>query len=75
MRKLCCHFPPGPVWDVRHGSSRALRCITVCEYNDTVNEIAHNLGRVREQIQSAAARSGRDAGDVALIAVSKTIEP
>jgi hypothetical protein len=40
-----------------------------------VNEIAHNLGRVREQIQSAAARSGRDAGDVALIAVSKTIEP
>ena len=34
--------------------------------------IAENLGRVREQIAQAAAKANRDAGDVELVAISKT---
>jgi pyridoxal phosphate enzyme (YggS family) len=34
--------------------------------------IAENLGRVREQIASAAAKSGRSADDVELVAITKT---
>jgi PLP dependent protein len=40
-----------------------------------VNEVAHNLERVRERIQTAAARAGRKPEEVTLVAVSKTIEP
>ena len=52
-----------------------MRFVTVCEYNITVNEIAQNLERVREQIQAATARAGRKSEDVTLVAVSKTVEP
>jgi uncharacterized pyridoxal phosphate-containing UPF0001 family protein len=34
--------------------------------------IAENLDRVREQIASAAAKSGRSADDVELVAITKT---
>jgi PLP dependent protein len=37
-----------------------------------MNSIADNLDRVREQIAGAATKSGRTAGDVELIAISKT---
>ena len=37
--------------------------------------IADNLAAVRARIQAAAARAGRNAGDVQLIAVSKTVPP
>ena len=37
-----------------------------------MNSIADNLDRVREQIASAAAKSGRTASDVELVAISKT---
>ena len=44
-------------------------------YNNTVNEVAHNVERIRERIRIAASRSGRQPEDVTLIAVSKAIEP
>jgi pyridoxal phosphate enzyme (YggS family) len=34
--------------------------------------VAENIARVRERIQTAAVRAGRDAGEIALMAVSKT---
>src|SRR5206468_150853 len=34
-----------------------------------------NLARVRARIDAAAARSGRQAGSVALVAVTKSVEP
>jgi len=37
--------------------------------------VAENLAQVRERIQTAAMRAGRDAGDIALMAVSKTFSP
>src|SRR5215813_2169973 len=37
-----------------------------------MNSIAENLARVREQIASAAAKSGRSADDVELVAITKT---
>ena len=37
-----------------------------------MNSIAANLERVREQIASAAANVGRSAGDVELVAITKT---
>ena len=37
-----------------------------------MDQIAANLGTIRDQIASAARRSGRDASDVRLVAVSKT---
>ena len=37
--------------------------------------IAKNLARVRERIAAAARKAGRNAGDIALMAVSKTVEP
>ena len=37
-----------------------------------MSSIAENLGRVREQIASAAAKSGRSADDVELVAITKT---
>ena len=37
-----------------------------------MNSIAENLERVREQIAQAAAKSGRSADDVELVAISKT---
>src|SRR5215475_15971676 len=37
-----------------------------------MSSIAENLGRVREQIASATAKSGRSAGDVELVAIAKT---
>ena len=37
-----------------------------------MNSIAENLQRVREQIASAAAKSGRSADDVELVAITKT---
>ena len=40
-----------------------------------MNEVAHNLDRVREKIQAAAVHAGRKSEDVTLIAVSKTVEP
>jgi len=36
------------------------------------DELASNLARIEERIAQAAARSGREAGDVTLVAVSKT---
>src|SRR5215467_7885450 len=37
-----------------------------------MSSIAENLGRVREQIASATAKSGRSADEVELVAISKT---
>lgn len=37
--------------------------------------IADNIARIRERISQAAARLGRDADSIALMAVSKTVEP
>lgn len=37
-----------------------------------MNAVAQNLGEILDRIASAAARSGRSAGDVELVAVSKT---
>src|SRR5215471_10490073 len=37
-----------------------------------MSSIAENLGRVREQIASAAAKSGRSADDIELVAITKT---
>ena len=37
-----------------------------------MSSIAENLDRVREQIASATAKSGRSAGDVELVAIAKT---
>src|SRR5215471_19436929 len=37
-----------------------------------MSSIAENLGRVREQIASAAAKSGRSADEVELVAITKT---
>jgi pyridoxal phosphate enzyme (YggS family) len=37
-----------------------------------MDQIATNLGTIREQIASAAQRSGRNASDIRLVAVSKT---
>ena len=52
-----------------------MRSATVSEYNVPVNKVAHNLERVREQIQAAVARAGRKPEDVTLVAISKTVEP
>ena len=38
------------------------------------NKIADNLSRVRENIAQACARSGRNAGEVAIVAVTKTAD-
>lgn len=38
-------------------------------------ELAESIARVREAIASAVARSGRSAGEVTLVAVSKTVGP
>src|SRR5881396_1372249 len=46
------------------GAARALQ-FSMCS-------IAENLERVREQIASAAAKSGRSADDVELVAITKT---
>jgi pyridoxal phosphate enzyme (YggS family) len=40
-----------------------------------VSEISENLARVRERIEAAARRSGRDPEEVHLVAVSKSVEP
>ncbi len=40
-----------------------------------MSEIAENLARVRERIEAAARRSGRDPERVRLVAVSKTVDP
>jgi hypothetical protein len=40
-----------------------------------MQDIRANLERVRERVARAAERSGRRAGDVTLVAVSKTVEP
>ena len=40
-----------------------------------MSEIAENLARVRERMETAARRSGRDVGRVRLVAVSKTVDP
>jgi pyridoxal phosphate enzyme (YggS family) len=40
-----------------------------------MSEIAENLARVRERIEAAARRSGRNVGRVRLVAVSKTVDP
>jgi pyridoxal phosphate enzyme (YggS family) len=53
----------------------ALRCTVFLLYNSTVNEVAHNVERIRERIRAAAIRSGRPAEDVTLVAISKSIEP
>ena len=37
--------------------------------------IAENIARVRERVQAAARRAGRDPGEITLMAVSKTVEP
>ncbi len=42
------------------------------ELVDRARELAENLARVREDMADAARRAGRDPGDVALVAVSKT---
>jgi len=39
------------------------------------DDIARNLDEVRERIAAAATRSGRDPGDIRLLAVSKTVPP
>ena len=53
----------------------ALRCAVFFLYNNTVNEVAHNVERIRERIRTAALRSGRRPEDVTLVAVSKAVEP
>ncbi len=40
-----------------------------------MSEVAENLARVRERIEAAARRSGRNVGRVRLVAVSKTVDP
>lgn len=40
-----------------------------------MSEISENLARVRERIEAAARRSGRDPEEVHLVAVSKSVEP
>ncbi len=70
----CAHFW-WPFLVRLHGRSHALRYVAVSEYNAIVNEVAHNLDRLRERIQTAAARAGRKSEDVTLVAVSKTVEP
>jgi len=40
-----------------------------------MSEISENLARVRERIETAARRSGREPERVRLVAVSKTVEP
>jgi len=40
-----------------------------------MSEIAENLARVRERIEAAARRSGREPERVRLVAVSKTVDP
>ena len=40
-----------------------------------MSSVFDNLARVRERIARAAARAGRDPGSIALMAVSKTVEP
>lgn len=40
-----------------------------------MSQISENLARVRERIEAAARRSGRDPEKVRLVAVSKTVEP
>jgi hypothetical protein len=39
-----------------------------------MGDIAENLARVRERMEAAARRSGRDPGSVRLVAVSKTVD-
>jgi pyridoxal phosphate enzyme (YggS family) len=74
-RKLCCRSTRPSILAVRPGFNRALRWVRVSEYNAAMSEVAHNLERVRERIRAAAARAGRNPGDVTLVAVSKTVEP
>jgi PLP dependent protein len=52
-----------------------LPCIRFSEYNTDVNEVGHNIERVRERSEAAAKRAGRQPEDVRLVAVSKTVEP
>ena len=40
-----------------------------------MSEVAHNINQIRQRIRSAAERAGRQAEDVTLVAVSKTVEP
>lgn len=40
-----------------------------------MNEVAHNVERIRERIRAAAFRAGRRPENVTLVAVSKAIEP
>jgi pyridoxal phosphate enzyme (YggS family) len=41
--------------------------------DNTMDEIEKNLSQVRERMERAAARTGRDPGEIRLIAVSKTV--
>ena len=55
--------------------NRPLRCVAFYLYNSTVNEVAHNVERIRQRIRAAATRAGRRPDEVTLVAVSKTVEP
>ena len=40
-----------------------------------MSEVAHNINQIRQRMRSAAERAGRLTEEIALIAVSKTVEP
>ena len=44
-------------------------------YNLDVSEVAHNINLIRQRVEAAAARAGRNPGGVTVVAVSKTISP
>lgn len=71
----CC-FPVGPQIALPHGPQPRLAVHYVFRIQSaTVSEVVHNLERIRGRIHVAAVRAGRQPEDVALVAVSKTVEP
>ena len=58
-----------------YSNNDALRCAVLSLYNSTVNEVAHNVERIRERIVASATKADRQPGDVTLVAVSKGVEP
>lgn len=55
--------------------SRVLRCAPACAYNLNVGDVAHNINLIRQRIRAAAEGVGRQPEGIALIAVSKTVDP
>ena len=54
---------------------RVLRCAPASAYNLNVSDVTHNIKLIQQRVGAAAQRAGRQTESIALVAVSKTVEP